>query len=254
MVKLHWGWGGHVPHGGVAFNEERSALFLSLDDAVNASTSVHKNAIGVTMPFVPFEGVCQVELVFVLGTQICENVFHVHQDTDWDSAGLNSIAGTMRDWWIASVRTHVNEFMRLTKVKARGLASSSDAGIEIAVTTGNAGTNTSQPMPNNAALAVKWSTGLTGRSYRGRTYHMGLSASDVFATNASIINTSFQSAITAAYAALLTAVNIADQSLVVASRLADSMPRTLGVATPIIACTVEGTVDSQRRRLPGRGL
>jgi len=206
------------------------------------------------MPFVPFPTTCQVELVFVLGSQICENVFHVKQDTDWDAAGLNSVAGTIRDWWIASVRTHVNEFMRLTKVKARGLASSSDAGIEIAVSTGNAGTNTSQPMPNNAALAVKWSTGLTGRSYRGRTYHMGLSASDVYTTTGSLINTSFQATITAAYAALLTAVNIGDQSLVVASRMADSMPRTEGVSTPIIACSVEGTIDSQRRRLPGRGL
>jgi hypothetical protein len=45
VVKLHWGWGGHVPHGGVAFNEERSALFLSLDDAVDASISILKDAM-----------------------------------------------------------------------------------------------------------------------------------------------------------------------------------------------------------------
>jgi len=206
------------------------------------------------MPFVPFPTTCQVELVFVLGAQITENVFHVKQDTDWDAAGLGSLALTFRDWWLNNIRTHVNEFMRLTRVKARGLASSSDAGIEIAVSSGNAGTNTTQPMPNNAALAVKWSTGLTGRSYRGRTYHMGLSASDVYATNASIINTGFQATITTAYATLLTLVNIGDQALVVASRMADSMPRTEGVSTPIIACSVEGTIDSQRRRLPGRGL
>lgn len=206
------------------------------------------------MPFVPFPTTCQVETVCNFQGVIAESVYHVAQDTDWDAAGLASLCATFETWWKAEIQPLVSQYTVLSKIKARGLASSSDAGVELPVTSGGAGAHTTQPLPNNAALAVKWSTGLTGRSYRGRTYHFGMLLDQVNAVTSSSITSAFHTQVSDAYAALLTAVNIGDQRLVVASRMADSMPRTEGVSTNILSVSVDVAIDSQRRRLIGRGL
>lgn len=216
--------------------------------------SIYMDAMESTMPFVPFITTCQVELVFAYEGQICENVYHVHQTGDWDEAALNTIADTFITWWKANFPALSTQNMKLTKVKARDLTAETATGIEAPVTTGNVGTLTDQPMPTGTALAIKWSSGLTGRSFRGRTYHMGMTVSSMFTGNSNFVSNAYLASLVTAYGALLTAVNVADQSLVIASRVAGGLPRALGAATPIIAVSIDQNTDSQRRRLNGRGM
>jgi len=61
-------------------------------------------------------------------------------------------------------------------------------------------------------------------------------------------------AIIADYTELLTLVNIGDQHLTVASLRFNKAWRDTGVLTNIIAASADGYIDSQRRRLFGRGV
>jgi hypothetical protein len=114
--------------------------------------------------------------------------------------------------------------------------------------TAEAGSESTALLPANATIAVKFSTGLAGRSFRGRVYHPALCEGQV-TLNALVAGQG--SAILTFWESLLT--DIASNTLsshVVVSRIADGTPRTEGVATPVISYTLTDVkIDTQRRRL-----
>jgi hypothetical protein len=75
------------------------------------------------------------------------------------------------------------------------------------------------------------------------------------AITANTVDSLTVSGIAAAYNQLLVVADGLGADWVVVSRFHDNAPRTAGVVSFINAATVvDATVDSQRRRLPGRGL
>lgn len=113
-----------------------------------------------------------------------------------------------------------------------------------------AGTGGSVQLPNNVTLCIKWTTENRGRSFRGRTYHVGLTESQV--TDNEVVAVAMGQ-FTTAYGALLTDLATAGWPLVIASRYANNQPRITGVATLVTGFSIDPFIDSQRRRLPGRG-
>ena len=112
------------------------------------------------------------------------------------------------------------------------------------------GEKTETALPNNVSLAVHWGTGLLGRSRHGRTFHLGITTDLVngnFVTNAADIQS--------AYDALRTTLdNITlNVEFSVVSFVFQNDWRRDPLVTPISGVAVEATIDSQRRRLPGRG-
>jgi hypothetical protein len=108
-------------------------------------------------------------------------------------------------------------------------------------------------MPNNVAIVMSLKTGLRGKSFRGRIYHVGLSDAVV---TANAVTTVQRDALVAGYSLLTTfagATGEAIFNLVVLSYYASSVLRPTPIATPVTSVTSDGIVDSQRRRLPGRG-
>lgn len=205
------------------------------------------------MPFVPVPNTCQVEMVFDFHAQTCENVYHVVKDTDWSEADLGAIAETFTSWWQTNMRALHHLGLTLTRVKARNIETSTGLGVEVGVSSNNVGTATGSPYPNNAAVSVKWTTALSGRSYRGRTYHMGLSDAFTQTANQNLLTSTFAANLRTGYLALMTAVNVAAKNLVVVSKYTNNAPRTTGLATVILGVSVNTALDSQRRRLPERG-
>jgi len=102
-------------------------------------------------------------------------------------------------------------------------------------------------LPNNVTIALKKSSQRAGRSYKGRLYAWPFLTSDLDLTNKNQISPDFALTLFSVYGALNTALT------------GDGL--TLGVASNVLAaCTapidfilVDRTIDSQRRRLPGRG-
>jgi len=105
-------------------------------------------------------------------------------------------------------------------------------------------------VPNNVAVVVKWITANRGRSYRGRTYHLGIPQGSV---TGSVLTTGYRTSLVQAYSNFVLLGTTPTWTLSVASRYSNGQPRTNGVITPINALSINPTVDSQRRRLPERG-
>lgn len=116
---------------------------------------------------------------------------------------------------------------------------------------GGANVGAGEALPNNVSLCVSARTSLRGRSFRGRNYLPPLPEQLVDG------NTVLTTAVTA----ILDSYNLmradsASQALdmVVVSRVSNGVPRAQGLTTDITTFIVsDPTVDSQRRRLPGRG-
>ena len=200
------------------------------------------------MPFIPVPNTAEIVLHFTQDLQQLANVFNVKLDHVPSSADLGDIAAAFQTWWTTVINVQVPSSIRLVSITARDLTTEGGAGIEVPVNT--VGGSSDPPLPNNCTVAVKWTTGLSGRSFRGRTYHVGLSRGMV--VNDTVQPTPLPD-LQHNYDTLRTAIGDLGFNMAVVSRFHDRAPRVTGISTPIIACTVEPTVDSQRRRLPGRG-
>lgn len=208
------------------------------------------------MAFIPAVNTARVEMVFSQGAQIVENVYHVLNSTGWDVPGLQLLGLTFIDWWNDNLRTQSSDNLSLNNVKVRDMTTASSPAVEVATGLPLVGTST-VPLPNSSTLAVKWITGLAGRSFRGRTYHLGLSQGTL--VNPNQITAAFHTILQDAYDALVAAVIAGGAELVVASFFSGvgsggaPIPRSTAVLTPIISAAVNNVLDSQRRRLPERG-
>lgn len=106
-------------------------------------------------------------------------------------------------------------------------------------------------LPNNCALCISFRTGFRGRSFRGRNYVSGLSEARV---TGNTVSSGVVDSLVAAYNGLNAAVEDSGFNHVVVTRFHLGTPRNPGIGTEVQSCiAVDNTVDSQRRRLPGRG-
>lgn len=217
------------------------------------SVSIHKDAMEIGMAFIPVTDAAQVETVFTMRGQICENVYHVQKAGGFTEADLAGLTVVFSNWWTTSMRALHGDSVTLTKVKARDITVSTGPGVELGVSASNVGTAVGSLMPNNAAVAIKFTTGFSGRSFRARIYHMGLVDSQLVVADHNKLLAATVSALVTGYTALKTACTTNSTPLCVASRYHNKAPRSPGIATIITGISVDDTLDSQRRRLPGRG-
>lgn len=191
-----------------------------------------------------------VAMRFTQDGQEVENVYHNDMTVAGGPLPLDLLATAYVAWWNSAIRPLVGSNVVLNSVVVQRLDNATANGIEwttgLPITGGLGGLD--EPM--NVTLAIKWLTGKRGRSFRGRTYHIGIQQTQVVNSR---ITPTFAAAIKGAYTALIAAVNADAAPLVVLSTRANKAPRAAGVMTPILTCSVDTATDSQRRRLPGRG-
>lgn len=107
----------------------------------------------------------------------------------------------------------------------------------------------SKGLPGNATFSVKKSSGLTGRTARGRIYWIGLPAAALANNENQLLSVSV-SDIEAALEATRADIAATIWDPVIVSRFLDGLPRATGATFPWIAVVaVNENVDSQRRRL-----
>lgn len=114
------------------------------------------------------------------------------------------------------------------------------------------GTGGGSVLPLNVAFCVKLSTGLTGRSQRGRWYWGNLSSGILI--DAGHIAVANQTGYANVLNTLLANLATAGYTMVVTSYMTGGAWRSAGQNTPVVTClAIDNALDSQRRRLPGRG-
>ena len=203
------------------------------------------------MGFVPFDKVMRLEAVFRLDGQVVENVHHFWQPNEFTIDVVEDVCEAYKLWWVANLKPIVPDGVSLIKVIGTILDTENSPGIEYTTGLPVVGDSTSAEMPNNVSIAIRWNTGFRGRSYRGRTFHVGLTDGMVDGNNVTVAT---QNALLAAYTQLMI-LDTTPQAVMlgVASRVADGVERVTGVFTPVTGVVIDPVVDSQRRRLPNRG-
>jgi hypothetical protein len=107
-------------------------------------------------------------------------------------------------------------------------------------------------LPNNVTVAASLRSNLTGRSARGRWYWQGLTEPQV---TGNAIAAGVLTSIDAALTNLQSSIDGAGFAWVIVSFFTNNAPRVGGPVyfTVVDIVFVDDVVDSQRRRLPGRG-
>lgn len=204
------------------------------------------------MPFVPNPLVAQVNLNCTYDNQECTNTMYFAQPTAFTAAALETLTSAVAVYWLTHMLPLQSFQVHLVSVKAQRLGSPTDLVHTYLFDSPSDGGNTSPALPNNVSLAIGFKTGLSGRSNQGRNYWIGLTENQVVGNQ---VASGTVDDIIDAYTDMF--VNMPadnDWTPVVYSRYHNGSARATGLATPITSVVVtNSTVDSMRRRLPGRG-
>lgn len=207
------------------------------------------------MAFVSIANACAVELRFNWQSQRCALTFGFSRSAPFTEANLHTIADLMSVWWTGTARGRMHPGVVLREVYARALDSEAAPSYISTIGAGTAGSfGATAPMPSNVALCVSFRTSQRGRANRGRNYYFGLTIGDM-QSNTTMLSQTAVNVIKGYYDRLLPG-GLSDPTPArwcVLSRQLDGVPG--GRAVPITSVSVvDNIIDSQRRRLPGRGL
>lgn len=199
------------------------------------------------MAFVPVPNAARFELVYTHNGIKCENVFHLESAiTTWTESDLTDSAANFKNWWDVNIKPIVHSTTSLDKIIGTSLNTQISPKIEYVAGLPIDGTGTGNPMPGNVTVAVKWTTGNRGRSARGRSYHVGLMEAQC---TGNLIDESFYTTLLSAYQSLTPIVNNSAKTLRVVSLWHNKVKREQGATYVISGCSIETTLDTQRRRL-----
>jgi hypothetical protein len=167
-------------------------------------------------------------------------------------ADVLALTAAIRDWYETSIAVMLNHNWEGRVVKGKGLSSPNPITALVSMT-GVVGGETGDQLPNNCSMAVHFGTGLAGRSFSGRNYVPVLDRDDVVGN---FIDSTWATAIVGGYQQLLfPSVVVPDGWIwVVISRVQGGVRPAEALFHEILSVSVvDLVVDSQRRRLPGRG-
>lgn len=203
------------------------------------------------MDYIPVPNTCQLELIYNYAGERCETVLHYLKASPWDLADLTELCVAASALFVSKHLILAPTNFILSLVRATDLGSQTGPVVDHGTGLPLPGIIASPSLPNNCCMVITKRTAQRGRSFRGRIYHPylvepGVISNDVIPTTA---------------AAYVTAWNFfkvipitADEAIMcVVSRFADKLPRATGLSTIVTNLTTDAVVDSQRRRLPGRG-
>lgn len=200
--------------------------------------------------FIPIENVVQAEMVYKVGTEFCENVLWFKFAGRPTPANLIGLKDMLLAWYNTDVQPYQAGEAVLNKLKFVDMTAPNGIYLEFPVLTDNQGGNVSAILPSNVTVAIKHLTGFTGRSYRGRTYWIGLAEGMVTGDG---LNAGVAANLVTSFDNLIAAAAANSSPWVVVTRYENKQPRLVGGANTIISNSCDGIIDSQRRRLAGRG-
>ncbi len=204
------------------------------------------------MAFVPVADTVLAELRFDYFGQKIENTLYFRK------LGGSSVAqaiGLMNDllvWWTTLLSNYLSEDISLRELNVTDLSSVSGYSVSQAAPTPNpTGQIVAAGLPGNVALCASFRTPNRGRSFRGRNYVAGLAETNVIGNT---VDSSIVAGVLGSYQGIPSSIVTSAWDWVVVSRFNAGAPRVAGIATDITSVViVDDFVDSQRRRLTGRG-
>ena len=211
------------------------------------------------MPFIPTANVVRVSCEYDISGLPGANVLHMqHSAGALTQAEVDDAALQVAVAWAANVMPSLTSNVELLQVVVTDV--SSLTGPQGSAVSGINGSSVSSPLPPNVATCVTIRTGLRSRSGRGRVYLPGVGEDKV--DGAGVITPAYRSGIEAGFADLdadLAALGGTIGPLlmgVLSLYTTDpgpppvpNTPRAAGLFNRATVYAVDGTIDSQRRRL-----
>lgn len=208
------------------------------------------------MAFIPVANAAKVACLFTQYGQKLVNTLWFIKSGGWSATDLTDLAIAINSWVTAEIIPLTASSCSFIGSTAVDMSSAGQEGVEIDEGTPVPGTGGSPGLPSNVTAALKFLTGLTGRSNRGRNFLVGIPAQ---ATTGDLVNSASSAEWVAAYNALADYLVDLGADHVVASLYSgvDSagkpIPRSAGVVHSVTAYAMDLALDSMRRRLIGRG-
>lgn len=164
---------------------------------------------------------------------------------------LNELTNSVVAWYADTIATALSDAWTFDNALAQDLTT--EGGARVNYFQGTPGGTSGAYMPNNVSFAIRFDTFAGGRSGRGRNY---LPAIPALWVSGNTMNAEPLNAFVSAYNLLVNPSELLAVGWlwVVVSRISAGAVRPVGVFNEVIgASATDNVLDSQRRRLPGRG-
>lgn len=205
-------------------------------------------------PFIPALNCARVELFYSVNLVTAENVFHVSKGSPYSPSDLVTLRNTVNTWDSSTWLNARGVGCSLFRIRCTALDTAGSPVDDYLLPTARAGSVSGTLLPANAAFCIKIATALAGRSYRGRWYTVGMTTGFLGATSNQIASGTASAYITD-LGALKTALTGAGSTIGVLSYATGMAWRTTAHFEPATGfVAVDLNIDSQRRRLTGRGI
>src|SRR5581483_6863883 len=203
--------------------------------------------------FIPVANTASVELIYSQVVELSENVFHVQKGSPFTLADLQALRAVVDNWDNTSWKARRTNGASLVRIRTKALDTASSPQEDYYLPSPRAGTfSSSVSVALNACICIKLGTGVSGRSQRGRMYVGNLNNGQL--SDAGHLATSELANMVGSINGLISALATAGYTMVVTSYRTGGAYRAAGHNTPVISAVgVDNSLDSQRRRLPGRG-
>lgn len=201
----------------------------------------------------PVPSTSRVVLNWLWDGQRCANVLHFTNPSGPEAPDAPVVGNAIRNAFNGNLASHVPTNLTLTSILVTQLPAGSGPTVEFTGFLPVSGSSASPSMPNHVSVASKFNTGLRGRSYRGRAFNVGLTEATVTGNNIEAVHRDRLNAFWTALLSIAGGIGGATYKLAVVSYYANKTLRATPVVTAVTNVSTDLIVDSQRRRLPGRG-
>ncbi len=203
------------------------------------------------MAFIPVPNTVRISLVFSHEGQTIVNTVHASKSGGPSAGDLAALASSMQGWWVTYLAPYSSQNFCLQQVNVVDLSAADAPSYWLAVSPAECGTVAEEGWTANVAAVISFRSDFRGRNARGRMFVAGLKRS--YLDSAVEMTGACQTNL------LIAAVNIAGALATsgfvqtIASRYFENAPRLAGVTYEVVSAVVDAFLDSQRRRLAGRG-
>jgi len=193
----------------------------------------------------------EIDMIYTYNSVPAQNVFYARLVGGYSQAQIQTLADAVDGAWAATFPGDQPVEVSYVRTEVRGLAVPNDITAQSVVSAGP-GTHTGNALPSQVTFSIKKTSGLTGRSARGRTYWIGIPDNELEGADENFVK--------AAYAAQMVAdIDFIRSTIegtgaweaVLVSRWFENVKRSEGEVFPWTGTTnVDLRVDTNRSRLP----
>lgn len=206
------------------------------------------------MAFIPVPKTVKCAVIASLFGQTIANTLYFAFPDDPLASEVLQLAASVGEWAVGALCPVLSEDYVYKRTEATDISAEGMPAYTNTIGADTTGAIASVSAPGGTCLAVSFRSALGGRSYRGRNYVSGI---PLAALEGNQLASAYVTGYVEAYEALVPDYVFDDLPAavhVIASRYHLGAPRVAGVTTPVLTyLATNADIDSQRRRLTGRG-